>query len=65
MVSGMNSILQLGFASISMVVFTRNLASIIKTSYIFMRDLIKRFGKFVLSLPIIRLLPKLLDKLRT
>ena len=65
MVSGLGSILQLGYASISMVVFVKNFASIIKTSYTFMKSLVQRFGKFVLSLPVIRLLPKLLDKLRS
>lgn len=65
MVSGLGSMLQLGYASVSMVVFVRNFSQIVKTSYTFLRDLVKRFGRFVLSLPIIRLIPKLLDKLRT
>lgn len=65
MISGMNSILQLGYASISMIVFTKNFTSIIKTTYNFIKQLFQRFGKFLLSLPIIRLIPKLLDKIRT
>jgi hypothetical protein len=65
MVSGLGSILQLGYASISMVVFTKNLASIIKASYQFIGRLFKRIGKFLFSLPLIRLLPWLLDRLRT
>lgn len=61
----MSSILQLGYAGISMVVFTKNLTSIIKTSYNFLKQLFQRFGHFIFSLPVIRLLPKLLDKIRT
>lgn len=65
MIGGMNSMLQLGFASISLVIFTRNLTSIIKTTYNFLKKMFTRFGKFIMSLPIIRLIPQLLDKIRT
>lgn len=65
MIGGMNSMLQLGFASVSLVIFSRNLSAIIKTTYSFLKNLFRRFGSFVMSLPLIRLIPVLLDKIRT
>jgi hypothetical protein len=65
MIGGMSSILQLGFAGVSLVIFTRNFTSIVKATYNFLKKLFNRFGAWVMSLPIIRLIPQLLDKIRT
>ena len=64
MLGGLNSMLQLGFAGISLTVFVKNVASIIKTSYNWFKSVIAKFGKHIANLPIIRLIPILLAKLR-
>lgn len=63
MLGGLNSILQLGFAGISLTVFVKNVASIIKTSFTWFKTIITRFGKFLINLPIIRLVPLIFAKL--
>ena len=63
MLGGLNSILQLGFAGISLTVFVQNVGSIIKTSYTWFKSVITKFSKFLINLPLIRLVPLLFAKL--
>lgn len=64
MLGGLNSMLQLGFAGISLTVFVQNVGSIIKTCHNWFKTIITKFGKFIIGLPIIRLIPLLFTKLK-
>lgn len=64
MVGGMNSMLQLGFAGISLTVFLQNLIKIIKTSYIWLKTILLKSSKYIVNLPVIRLLFSYLKKLK-
>lgn len=64
MLGGLNSMLQLGFAGISLTVFVQNVGSIIKTCHNWFKAIITRFSKFVINLPIIKLIPLLIAKLQ-
>lgn len=63
MLGGLNSILQLAFAGISLTVFVQNVGSIIKTSYNWFKTITTKFSKFLINLPLIRLIPVLFAKL--
>lgn len=63
MLGGLNSILQLGFAGISLTVFVQNVAGIVKTSYNWFKTVTTRFSKFLINLPLVRLIPFLFAKL--
>ena len=56
--------MQLGFAGISLTVFVQNITGIVKTSVGWLKSVISKFGRFVVHLPLVRLLPLLLAKLR-